>query len=247
MPNIILGNNSVIEALKAGRPINKIVFERNKRNSHLKEVFLMARQQKVAVQEADAKVLDKIADGQKHQGIIAYVSPVEYVDFETLIAVSKQSASQPFIVVLDEVQDPHNFGAIIRTCEAAGVHGIIIPQRRSCPITEVVSTSSCGAVEHVPIARVGNIVQTIKALKDSGFWVVGADMDGEQLWTSKMNFDCPIALVIGGESKGIGRLAKAACDHVMSIPMLGKINSLNASVAAALVVYEVVRRRTVDS
>ncbi|MEI6287141.1 MAG: 23S rRNA (guanosine(2251)-2'-O)-methyltransferase RlmB [Bacillota bacterium] len=243
MSNIILGNNSVIEALKAGRPINKIIIERNKHNNHLKDIFLMARQQKVTVQEAEAQVLEKIAEGQKHQGVLAYVSPVEYAEVDTIIALSKQGERQPLIVILEEVQDPHNFGAIIRSCEAAGVDGIIIPQRRSCPITEVVSKSSSGAIEYMPIARVGNLAQLIKKLKDSGFWIVAADMDGQSLWTSKINFDFPVALVIGGEDKGIGRLTKSECDYVVSVPMVGKVNSLNASVATAVLVFEIARKR----
>ena len=243
MTSILLGNNSVIEALKAGRPINKIIIERSKHNNHLKEIFLLARQQKVTVQEADGLVLEKIAEGQKHQGVVAYVSPVEYAEVDTIIALSKQSERQPLIVILEEVQDPHNFGAIIRSCEAAGVNGIIIPQRRSCPITEVVSTASSGAIEHMPIARVGNISQLINKLKDSGFWIVAADMDGESLWTSKIGFDFPVALVVGGESKGVGRLTKSECDYVVTVPMLGKVNSLNASVATAVVVFEIVRKR----
>lgn len=236
--DVIAGRNPVLEALRAGRTINKILIASGSRTGNLKEIYNLAKQNKVPVQNVERKYLDKVA-GDAHQGIAAMASAKEYMDIDDLL---DSVTGEPFLILLDEINDPHNLGAIIRTADAAGAHGVIIPQRRSVQLTSTVAKASAGAVEHLPVSRVTNLVQTIKKLKERGIWVVGADMDGEDLhWNSRL--DGPIALVIGGEGKGLGRLVKENCDTVVRLPMAGKVNSLNASVAAAILTYEVVRQR----
>jgi 23S rRNA (guanosine2251-2'-O)-methyltransferase len=190
----------------------------------------------------DRANLDKLATDAPHQGVIAYAAPKEYVEVEDILAHAKAKGEDPFIVMLDEINDPHNLGAIIRTIDAAGAHGVIIPQRRSVPLTATVAKSSAGAIEYVPVARVTNLDQTIRQLKEQGLWVVGADMDGSEVYW-QANLKGPLLMVIGGEGKGIGRLIKERCDLIVRLPMAGRVGSLNASVAAALLIYEVVRQR----
>ncbi|WP_031517271.1 23S rRNA (guanosine(2251)-2'-O)-methyltransferase RlmB [Desulfofalx alkaliphila] len=239
--DIIAGRNPVREALRAGRTLNKIMVLSGARTAPIREIMDMARSNRVPVQRVDKNHLDKITAGASHQGVVALAAAMNYVDLDHIIDGIKDSP--PFLVLLDGIHDPHNLGAIIRTADAAGVHGVVIPQRRAVPLTSTVAKASAGAIEHLPVARVTNLAQTIKKLQDRGFWVVGADMDGQQThWESPLNG--PIALVIGGEGKGLGRLIKERCDLVVKLPMFGNINSLNASVAAALLIYEVVRQRT---
>jgi len=207
----------------------------------LREIFAQARENGILVQKVDKHSLNKFVPETAHQGVVALVAPKAYVAVEDIIEAVR-SGEEPFLLLLDEISDPHNLGAILRTADAAGAHGVIIPRRRSAPLTPTVAKSSAGAIEHVPVARVANIAQTIDTLKKRGIWLVGADPGGrELLWDVRL--DGPLALVIGGEDKGLGRLVRERCDILVRLPMLGQVNSLNASVAAALLAYEVVRQR----
>lgn len=238
----IFGRNTVLEALKGGRAIHKLIVAKGERQGSVREIIGLARDRGLVVQELDYAKLDELSGGARHQGVVALVAPIEYVEVEDIISRAQEKGEVPFIVLLDELEDPHNVGAILRTAEAAGVHGVLIPKRRSCPVTATVAKTSAGAVEYVPIAQIGNIAQTIDGLKKSGFWVVGADMAGEQTYY-EANLTGPLVVVIGGEGKGLGRLVKEKCDFLVRIPMRGQMNSLNASVACSLVLYEVVRQR----
>lgn len=207
----------------------------------LQEIFAMARERNIPVQKVDRQRLNKFVSEAAHQGVVAMTSPREYVEVEDILA-GVEPGAPPLLLLLDEISDPHNLGAILRTSDAAGVHGVVIPRRRSAPLTPVVAKSSAGAIEYVPVARVANMPQTIEQLKDRGLWIAGADAAGKELyWDARL--DGPLAVVIGGEGKGLGRLVKERCDILVRLPMAGRINSLNASVAAALLVYEVARQR----
>jgi 23S rRNA (guanosine2251-2'-O)-methyltransferase len=201
----------------------------------------MARNENIPVQRVDRQRLDKFAPETAHQGVVALAAAREYVEVEDILK-AVQPGEAPLLMLLDEIHDPHNLGAILRTAEAAGVHGVIIPRRRSAPLTQTVARSSAGAVEYVPVARVANLAMTMEDLKKKGLWIAGADAGGRELyWDARL--DGPLALVIGGEDKGLGRLVKERCDMLVRFPMYGRINSLNASVAAALFAYEVLRQR----
>lgn len=240
MEDILAGRNPVVEALRAGRPINKIYVAKNLKPSTAAEVTALAREKRVPVQRVDKQVLDRLAAGALHQGIIAGVAPYDYADLDDILAAAGDA--DPLLVLLDGINDPHNLGAIIRSTDAAGAHGVIIPGRRSAAVTPVVARASAGAVEFVPVARVGNLAATIDRLKERGIWVAGADPAAEQLvWDAPL--DGPLAVVVGGEDKGISRLVREKCDLLVRLPMAGKVNSLNASVAAALVLFEAARRR----
>lgn len=242
MSELIAGRNPVREALKAGRPINKIVMAKGPLTGPLGQIHRLARESNIPVQMVERAHIDKLNPGVPHQGVVAYAAAKEYLEVEDLLEIAQQKGEDPFIVLLDEITDPHNLGAIIRTVDAAGAHGVIIPQRRSVPLTSTVAKASAGALEYVPVARVNNLDQTIRQLKEAGLWVVGADMEGPEVyWEAKL--EGPLLLVIGGEGKGIGRLIKERCDMLVRLPMAGRVGSLNASVAAALLVYEVVRQR----
>lgn len=237
--NLVVGVNPVREALKSGRPVDKILVAREERGLRLGEILKLAREKGVPVHKAGRARLDTLAGNVRHQGIMAYVAAHRYYSLEEVLA---GAGEPPFLLLLDEINDPHNLGAILRTAESAGVHGVVIPRRRSVSLTPAVARVSAGAVEHIPVARITNMAHTIEELKNKGFWVVGADAAGpEVFWRAKL--DGPLALVVGGEDKGLGRLVREKCDHLVSIPMRGKIGSLNASVAAALLMYEVVRQR----
>lgn len=238
LESIILGRNPVREALRAGRPINKILLTRGELAPPLLELSRTAREKGVPVQQTDRAQLDKLSGGHPHQGVIAFVAPREYLDMDELLSLA---GSNPFLIMLDEINDPHNLGAILRTADAAGAHGVIIPKRRSASLTPAVARASAGAVEYVPVARVTNMARTIEELKEQGIWVVGAHMTGELYWEARL--DGPLALVIGGEDKGLGRLVREKCDLLVRLPMYGRVGSLNASVAAALLSYEVLRQR----
>lgn len=229
------------EALRGDRPINKILMAKESNSGPLQEIFALAREKGILVQKVEKHSLNKFVSETAHQGVIALVSPKAYVAVEDIIETVRPG-EEPFLILLDEISDPHNLGAILRTADAAGVHGVIIPRRRSAPLTPTVAKSSAGAIEYVPVARVANIAQTIETLKTRGIWLIGADPGGQELYWD-VRLDGPIALVIGGEDKGLGRLVKEKCDILVRLPMLGQVNSLNASVAAALLAYEVVRQR----
>lgn len=240
MEETVAGRNPVLEALRAGRPINKILISRSLKPATTGEITALARKNRVPVQKVDKQVLDRMAAGAVHQGIIASVSPYEYADLEDILAVPGDA--DPLLVLLDGINDPHNLGAIIRSADAAGAHGVVIPNRRSAAVTPVVARASAGAVEFVPVARVGNLATTIDRLKERGIWVAGADPAARQLvWEAPL--DGPLAVVVGGENKGISRLVREKCDLLVRLPMAGRVNSLNASVAAALVLFEAARRR----
>ncbi len=241
MEQIVIGRNPVCEALRADRTINKIYLARGMKSAVTADISNLAREKQVPVQNVDKQFLDRMAPGMVHQGVIAQVAPYAYVELEDMLDGIKDD--DPLLVLLDEVTDPHNLGAIIRSADAAGAHGVIIPRRRASAVTPVVVKSSAGAVEFVPVARVGNMARTIELLKERGIWVVGAHPDAPQLvWDASLSG--PLAIVIGGEDKGLGRLVREKCDLLVKLPMAGRVNSLNASVAAALVLFDVVRQRS---
>lgn len=242
MDDIIAGRNSVSEALKSGRPLNKLFVARGERQGSLRELLALARERGLLVQEVEPQRLQQLAPGQRHQGVVAFASPVEYVEVEDILAAAQRKGEAPLVVVLDELEDPHNLGAILRSADAAGAHGVIIPKRRSCPLSTTVAKTSAGAVEYVPVARVANLAQTLDKLKKAGLWVAGCDMDGREDYF-RASLQGPLALVVGGEGRGLGRLVKEHCDFLVRIPMQGHVNSLNASVACSLVLYEAVRQR----
>ncbi len=239
---IIAGRNSVLEALKAGRSLNKILIAKGERQGSIRDIFSQAKEQGLVIQEVEAAKLDQLAAGVRHQGVIALAAPVAYVEINDILSAAYGKNEPPFLVLLDELADPHNVGAILRTADATGVHGVLIPKRRSCPLTQTVAKTSAGAIEHVPVARIGNVAQTLKGLKKQGLWVVGADMDGDKNYY-EADLTGPVVLVVGSEGQGMGRLIREACDFVVRIPMKGKITSLNASVACSLLLYEILRQR----
>lgn len=239
---LIVGRNAVMEALKSGRSINKVLIAKGERQGSIKEVIALAKEKRLVIQEVEFKKLDEMTGGLRHQGVLAYAAPVDYVEIDDILEKAQSLSQPPFIVLLDELEDPHNLGAILRTADAAGVHGVLIPKRRNCQLSATVAKTSAGAVEYVPVARIGNITQTLKELKKLGLWVVGADMDGDKDYY-EADLTGPMVLVVGSEGKGIGRLVKEQCDFVVKIPMQGKINSLNASVAASILMYESLKQR----
>lgn len=229
--------------MRSGRPINKILIAEGPLSGPLLEIYGFAREKNIPIQKVDRQRLDKFAPGSPHQGVIALAAAKEYVEVEDILAGAGPGV-QPFLILLDEINDPHNLGAILRTADAAGAHGVVIPRRRSAPLTPTVAKASAGAIEYVPVARVANMPQTIETLKKQGLWMVGADPEGQELyWDARL--EGPLGLVIGGEGKGLGRLVKERCDILVRLPMSGQVNSLNASVAAALLAYEVVRQRRI--
>lgn len=238
---IIAGRNAVFEALRAERPLNKIIMQEGARGGSLGEILTMAKERHIPVENAKQEKLDKLAVGIRHQGIVALGAPVAFASLEDVFKKAEEKGEPPFIILLDELQDPQNVGAIIRTADAAGAHGVLMPKRRACPLNSVVAKISAGAVNYVPIVQIGNIPQTMDELKERGCWIVGADMDGECVY--KSNVKGAIVLVVGAEGKGLGRLVKQKCDLIVSLPMHGGVNSLNASNAAAVLMYEIVRQR----
>ena len=241
---IVEGRNAVIEALRAGRAIDKIFIAKGDVDKTLGHIASKARDKGVVVVECDRKKLDFMSQTHAHQGVIALCAVREYCTVEDIFAVAGERGEKPFIIVCDEISDPHNLGAIIRSAECAGAHGVIIPKRRSAGLTAIVDKASAGAAEHMAIARVPNIPAAIKELKDRGLWVYGTAADGQSdLWHT--DFTGNVALVIGSEGDGMGRLVRESCDFIVSLPMKGQVNSLNASAAAAIVMYEILRQRSV--
>ena len=186
--------------------------------------------------------LDSLAQGIRHQGVLAIAAPVRYVEVEEILSRAEEKGDVPFLMLLDELEDPHNLGALLRTADAVGIHGILIPKRRSVPLNATVAKTSAGAIEHVPVARIGNVAQTVRRLKEKGLWVIGADMTGEVAW--KADLTGPTLLIVGSEGHGMSRLTRELCDIVVKLPMHGKINSLNASVAGGVLAYEILRQRS---
>lgn len=236
----IAGRNPVLEVLKSQREIEKIYVLKGDLKGSIKKIIGIAKERNIVIQEVDKNKLDTLAKGVAHQGVVALISSYEYARLDDILDRAKEKDQPPFIVILDGIEDPHNLGAIIRTAECAGVHGIIIPKRRSAQVNETVYKASAGAVEHVLVAKVNNINNAIDELKDKGLWIYGADMDGSLYFNTSLKG--AVALVIGNEGKGISRLTKEKCDGLVKIPMVGKISSLNASNAAAILMYEVVRQ-----
>ena len=241
---IVEGRNAVIEALRAGRAIDKIFIAKGDVDKTLGHIASKARDKGIVVVECDRKKLDFMSQTHAHQGVIALCAVREYCTVEDIFAVAEERGEKPFVIVCDEISDPHNLGAIIRSAECAGAHGVIIPKRRSAGLTAIVDKASAGAAEHMAIARVPNIPAAIKELKDRGLWVYGTAADGQSdLWHT--DFTGNVALVIGSEGDGMGRPVRESCDFIVSLPMKGQVSSLNASAAAAIVMYEVLRQRSV--
>ena len=241
---IIEGRNAVIEALRAGRAIDKIFIARGDVDKTLGHIASKAREKGIVVVESDRKKLDFMSQTHAHQGVIALCAVREYCNVNDIFAIAEERDEKPFIIVCDEISDPHNLGAIIRSAECAGAHGVIIPKRRSAGLTAIVDKASAGAAEHMAIARVPNIPAAIKELKDRGLWIYGTAADGQSgLWNT--DFTGSMALVIGSEGDGMGRLVRESCDFIVSLPMKGQVSSLNASAAAAIVMYEVLRQRSI--
>ena len=238
--NVIVGRNPVTEALKSGRTVEKLYVQQNAGGS-LGRVIQLAKEKGVPVMETGKAALDKMAAGLPHQGVAAAVTPYSYADFDDVMKKAVDAGEDPFIIILDGIEDPHNLGAVMRTAECAGAHGVVIPKRHSCGLTETVAKASAGAIEYMPCVKVTNIAQTIDMLKEEGFWVCACDMGGTDYY--KQDLTGKLAVVIGGEGSGISRLVKEKCDFTVSMRLCGSINSLNASNAAAILMYEVRRQR----
>ena len=236
---IIYGRNAVTEALKAAKAIDTVYIQKGAVG--LGRIIALAKENGAVVKDVSSEKLDDMCAGGKHAGVAALAAAAEYATVDDILAVSEEKGTPPFIIIADEIQDPHNLGAIIRTAEAAGADGVIIPKRRSAGLTSTVSKTSAGAVSWVKVARVSNLVETMKQLKERGIWIYGAEADGEPFY--KANLKGAAALVIGSEGSGLGRLVRENCDLILSIDMYGRINSLNASVSAGILMYEIVRSR----
>lgn len=238
---VIIGKNPVLEALRSGRTIHKVLLSEAANKKVEQEIMKQAKKKQTIVQKVPRKKIDQIADGI-HQGVLAYVSAYSYQSVGDILNKAEEKQELPFIMILDELEDPHNLGAILRTADAAGAHGIIIPKRRSALLTQTVAKASAGAIEHMPVARVTNISRTIDELKERHVWIVGTDETGEKDYRT-LDGKTAVALVIGNEGTGMTRLVKEKCDWLIQLPMQGAIPSLNASVAASLLMYEVYRKR----
>lgn len=239
---IIEGRNPVIEALRSDAQIDTILINKEAAQGSLNKIFELAKEKNILIKNVDKALLDRLSENKRHQGVIAEAMEYEYKDIDHIFNYAKEKNEKPFIVILDEITDVHNLGSIVRSAECLGAHGVIIPKRRSAQVNGVVAKSSAGAIEYLPICRVTNIVDTLETLKERGLWIYGADMSGEK-YIYQEKFDGPVGLVIGSEGKGIGRLVKEKCDVLVKIPMKGKINSLNASNAASIIIYEIMKQR----
>jgi 23S rRNA (guanosine2251-2'-O)-methyltransferase len=237
----IVGKNPVIEALKSGRDINKILIAEGSQHGQMQRITHLAKETNVLVQFVPKKKIDQITD-QNHQGVLAYVAAYQYAELDDLFAAAERKNEPPFFLLLDEIEDPHNLGSIMRTADAVGAHGIIIPKRRAVGLTATVAKASTGAIEYIPVVRVTNMARTIDDLKERGVWIAGTDAKGKDDYR-RLDGTMPLGLVIGSEGKGMGRLIRDKCDFLIHLPMAGKVTSLNASVAAALLMYEVYRKR----
>lgn len=239
---LIIGRNAVLEALRAKREMNKIWISENAHGSQMKELIDLAKRSGALVQFVPKKRLDALAATANHQGVVASVAAYEYKTIDDLFHIAESRNEPPFFLLLDGIEDPHNLGSILRTADCTGVHGVIIPRRRSVGLTAAVAKASTGAIEYVPVVRVNNLAQTMEQLKERGIWFIGTDAKGEQDFR-EAEYTLPICIVIGSEGKGISRLVKEKCDFLVKLPMRGKVTSLNASVAAALCMYEAMRKR----
>ena len=239
--NLIEGRNPVLEALKSGRPIDVLFIQKGQVEGSIRQIIAKAKEQHILIKEVDKAKLDRITVTKHHQGVIASAALYKYYEIDDILQLAKDKGEDPFIILLDEITDPQNLGSILRSCDGAGAHGVIIPKRRSAGLTPIIGKTSAGAVEHVMVAKVNNISQAISYLKDKGVWVAGAHMTGDVYYDKDLTG--PIALVIGSEGKGLGRLVKESCDYIVSIPMGGKISSLNAAVSGAIVLFEIRKQR----
>lgn len=241
--NLIEGRNPVLEALKSGREIDKIFVQKGVGEGSIRQIIAIAREKKILIKEVDKAKLDGLSSTRNHQGVIASAALYKYYEVDDILKAAREKGEDPFIVILDEITDNNNLGSILRTADAAGVHGIIIPKRRAVGLTPAVAKISSGAIEYMPVAKVTNLNHTIEYLKKEGLWIAGAEMGGEVYYGKDMTG--PIALVIGSEGEGLGRLIKGNCDFLVSIPMKGKISSLNAAVSAAIILFEIQKQREV--
>ena len=240
----IEGRNSVLELLESGKDINKIFVTRGEKHGSINKILAIAKERKIIVVEKDKKQMEEMAQEENYQGVIAIVPPFEYVEIEDILNAAKEKQEDPFVLILDGIEDPHNLGSIIRTAETAGVHGIIIPKRRAASVNSTVNKTSAGAVEHMKIARVTNISDTIEELKQAGLWICGTDITAEKYYYNQ-DLTGPLGIVIGNEGKGISEKVKKNCDFNVKIPMNGKVTSLNAAVSTGIIVYEAVKQRIV--
>lgn len=236
----VVGRNPVLEVLKSSREVEKLYIQKGELKGSINKIVGIAKERNIIIQRVDKNKLNQISKGN-HQGVVALVEAYTYSTIEEILNYANKLKEDPFLIILDGIEDPHNLGAIIRTAECAGAHGIIIPKRRAASVNETVYKSSAGAVEHIFVAKVNNISDTIEKLKDEGLWIYGADMEGEDYYFN-MDLKGPIALVIGSEGKGLSRLVKEKCDFLLKIPMFGKVSSLNASNAASVLIYEIIRQ-----
>jgi 23S rRNA (guanosine2251-2'-O)-methyltransferase len=237
----IMGRNPVLEALKSNREINKLWIAEGGQKGSIQQVIAMAKEANVLVQFVPRKKIDQMVEGN-HQGVVASVAAYDYAELDDLYRVAEERQEDPFFLILDEIEDPHNLGSIMRTADAVGAHGIIIPKRRAVGLTATVAKASTGAIEHIPVVRVTNLARTVDELKEKGLWIFGTDAKGKVDYRN-MDGSLPLGLIIGSEGKGMARLLRDKCDFLVSLPMVGKVTSLNASIAASLLMYEVFRKR----
>ena len=240
--NMIIGRNPVLEALKSGVRIDTLFLSAGEKSGSIGKIIALAKQSGAVVKEVSVKKLDFMCGHSRHQGVIAMAAEYAYSQLEDLFRIAEERSEPLFVIICDEIEDPHNLGAIIRTADAAGAHGVIVPSRRSAPLSFTVNKASAGALNHVPIVRVTNLVRTMEELRDRGVFLYGADMDGAMY--TEVDFSGAVGLIVGSEGAGIGRLVREKCDFIVSLPMKGKISSLNASVAAGILMYEVSRTRS---
>lgn len=238
---VIEGRNAVIEAFRSGKPIDKLFVLDGCQDGPVRTIVREAKKHDTIINFVGKERLDQISETKKHQGVIAYAAAYEYSEVEDMLELAKERGEDPFLILLDNIEDPHNLGAIIRTANLAGAHGVIIPKRRAVGLTATVAKTSAGALNYTPVAKVTNLAKTMEELKEKGLWFVCADMGGESMY--QLNLTGPIGMVVGNEGDGVSRLVREKCDFVASIPMKGDIDSLNASVAAGVLAYEIVRQR----
>ena len=239
--NMIEGRNTVLEALRSGKPVDKLYVLDGCQDGPVRSIVREAKKHDTILHFVEKERLSQLSETGKHQGVIAYVASYEYAEVEDMLALAKEKGEDPFLILLDNIEDPHNLGAIIRTANLAGAHGVIIPKRRAVGLTATVAKTSAGAINYTPVAKVTNLAKTMEELKKQGLWFVCADMGGVSMYD--LNLTGPIGLVIGNEGEGVSRLIKEKCDFIAGIPMKGDIDSLNASVAAGVLAYEIVRQR----
>lgn len=240
--NLVYGRIPVLEALRSDIEIEKIFVLFGTHGQNISEIHKLAKQKRIKVVQLDRKKFNEVCDIEKSQGVVAVITPIKFREVSDIFKIAEEKKEKNFILILDEIQDPQNLGALIRTADCAGVHGIIIPKHNAASVTSSVIKASAGAAENFPIAKVGNISQTIEELKQKGIWIVGTDSDADKLY-NEINYDFSVALVIGSEGKGIRRLVKEKCDFLVKIPLFGRVDSLNASVAAGIVLYEIKNQR----